>query len=186
MTTIHTLPCYEKGTPFIYIKANSYNPGFDDTPRPIGQPSVLASGPIIPDRTAFTRSINTADRHAYVHGYSRKTHHDMRKGKHHYYDGRPGGGSYFNSYYLDPYIYADSYVYSNPTQYNYLYPEQYKDACQRQVIVRSKSTSQNSSSENSKNKYMKKDNMSDASYYNLVGLLCIILTIFFLYAVLRR
>jgi len=189
----------------IYAKANSYNPGFNDTPRPIGQPSVMTSGTVHPDRSSFTRSINHPDQHKYVHGYSRKSHADTRLG-YHYYDGRPGGGSYFDSYYLDPMIYADSYVYTNPKQnngctYPKVQPYGISSSDLFKMCTRTKSTNQdiiknnvqsttNSeklSSDDLKNTYIvKNNNMSDTSYYNLGSCLCTILIIAFVYLIFRR
>lgn len=202
----------------IYAKANSYNPGFDTTPRPIGpsaklednplgQPSVMNSGTVHPNRSSFTRSINHPDQHAYVHGYSRRAHADTQKKKYYYYDGRPGGGSYFDSYYLDPFIYADSYVYTNPTRYNdCTYPIQttpyglssssLSPVCgsrngnqpsTTKVNIQPTTNSKNYSFENLKNEYLvRNNNMSNTSYYNLGSCLCIILIIAFLYLIFRR
>ena len=191
----------------IYAKANSYNPGFDTTPRPIGQPSVMTSGTVHPDRSSFTRSINHSDKHAYVHGYSRRAHADTRKKKYYYYDGRPGGGSYFDSYHLDPFIYADSYVYTNPERYNdCTYPIQtipyglsssnLWQVCSRtnsnqpstsKVNIQPTPNSENRSFDNLKNEYVvRNNNMSNTSYYNLGSCLCIILIIAFLYLIFRR
>jgi hypothetical protein len=89
----------------------------DSNPRPIGQPSVLTHGPQAPNRSTRTPSPSHQDEHSYTYGYPRRSHHEMRSG-HHYYDGRPGGGSYFDSYYLDPFIYSDSYIYNDP-YYNF-------------------------------------------------------------------
>ena len=154
----------------------------DRNPSAMSHPNVTYNTPL-PSSYLDTHTNSNErglDGSSYVYGYPKRSHHKMMQG-HHYYDGRPGGGSYTDSYYLDPYIYSDSYVHTKPClgpsdfscKKPIIYSYPYEDSMQPSIVVKSKNTSSNntSTSKSTSNHY------TNYKYINHIGIFLIVLFI---------